>query len=62
MTIMLIAVPSLIVVLALMYALTQVKHRPPQVYYLRKERGATIATGEYRADPDWRALRKARRL
>jgi len=62
MTIMLIAIPSVMVVLGLMFALTQVKHRPPQAYYLRKERGATIALGEYKADPDWRALRKRRRL
>jgi hypothetical protein len=61
MTVMLIAIPSLIVILGVMFALTQVKHRPPQVYYLRKERGATIASGEYKADPDWRALRKRRR-
>jgi hypothetical protein len=58
MTVALIAVPSLIVVLALMFALTQTKHRPPQSYLHRKERGPTIAWGEYRADPDWDALRK----
>jgi hypothetical protein len=58
---MLIAVPSLVVLLGLIFALTQVKHSPPQVYYLRKERGATIALREYRADPDWRAVRKGRR-
>jgi hypothetical protein len=57
---MLIAIP-LIGILPLMFALTQVKHRPPQVYYLKKERGAPIAMREYRADPDWRALRKRQR-
>jgi hypothetical protein len=60
MTVMLVVLP-LLVILPLIFALTQVKHRPPQVYLRRKERGATIAWGEYKADPDWRALRKGRR-
>ena len=63
MTVMLIAIPSLVVVFVLIFALTHVKqHRPPQAYYLKKERGATIALGEYKADPDWRAIREEGRL
>jgi hypothetical protein len=62
MTIMLIAIPSLVVVFALIFALVGVKHSPPQAYYLKKERGATVALGEYKADPDWRAIREEGRL
>jgi hypothetical protein len=47
---------------ALMFALSRKGHGAPQSYYLRKERGATIALDEYKADPDWRAIREEGRL
>lgn len=46
----------------LVLALTRKGRGAPQSYYLRKERGATVALGEYKADPDWRAIREEGRL
>jgi hypothetical protein len=46
----------------LMLALSRKGHSAPQSYYLKKERGATIALDEYKADPDWRAIREEGRL
>jgi hypothetical protein len=54
MTVMLIAIPSLIVTLALMAAMTRVNRSAPQAYYLKKQRDVSILFGQADGDADRR--------
>ena len=50
---MLIVLGLVVVLYALIFKITQVRHSPPQAYYLKKKRGATIALmSERGSEPD----------
>jgi hypothetical protein len=51
MTFALTVAPLVILLYAVIFSITQVKHSPPQAYYLKKKRGATIAMAEKRTEP-----------
>jgi hypothetical protein len=43
MVLILIVLSLVLVLYGLIFAITQIRHYPPQAYYLKKKRGATVA-------------------
>jgi len=53
-TVLYLVLPLVLILYGLIFGLTQVKHYPPQAYYLKKQRGATILMEEQRREQDAR--------